>query len=895
MPDLGSIGLDLPSSDAALCYELYPSPQTVGAFVFACERLLPPVPRPALTSRCQRGLAQGTVQRSSGRTCVASSLTKKGPLLSLLSTASSTSSACLATLRAAALAALRPHTAGHTWHIDALVEGLHPRTTTEPPWRRARHAAAPAPPDKQPFTTPPNSADGGPCLWGRLTFGDAVDDEWWAVWLLRGLTAALPPGTAARAWDEDGDFVLIEAAEALPKWVRPETAADRVWFCGGALHLVPPPATSATSSTTARSRLPPGAPVQPTAAQALAFVRDPAAPTEASAKVVAALAPRLEGAPARAARSGHTARLTVPAALAGVLAGEPRLLAAATAAYVGATPRARAAAAAAAASSSAGLFDTAAFATVAARFSRLQYAQFALAPAGPAPPGWPTLPGDAPKVAVAALELGLKASAAFRLLVAGGEALSAPPSLPADPARLACLPEWRAYLAALTARGAFDGEVEGSARWRGIMDAAAREFAGSAAWAAAAAARAAPGLRVRALLAAGGPPPDAPALEAASASVPIDSDAWMADGGAALEAEVEALEKGAAAAAAAKAARRGGGVGSGAASAPPPHSSTASPFDPAAVVSQVQAFVNKISSFEGAEVPAAAAAPAAPQAEVGEEEAGGGAGGGQPGAASGLALDGADFWRELGACLGVAPDALFSGDGAGAAAINGLFGSDMDDEDEDGGASSSEEGSSFYGEEEGEEEDDEEPSSSDDDGAGGGAGAVPLRPPRSTKAAVAAVLASERARLAALEAGGRSVRAGPPPLAEGGGGERPPPRHTPFAAAYASALDAQLAGTTLAATYSEAAAGPSTSAAPGPVVPVDVDANLVSSLLASHAGGREAGGGARFALGPAAGLAAMLGVRLPAGPAPPAPAAQAPAPAAPGMALPPATPNSSRG
>ena len=41
MPDLGSIGLDLPSSDAALCYELYPSPEAVGAFSFflVCGRM----------------------------------------------------------------------------------------------------------------------------------------------------------------------------------------------------------------------------------------------------------------------------------------------------------------------------------------------------------------------------------------------------------------------------------------------------------------------------------------------------------------------------------------------------------------------------------------------------------------------------------------------------------------------------------------------------------------------------------------------------------------------------------------------------------------------------------------------------------------------------------------
>ena len=714
------------------------------------------------------------------------------------------------------------------------------------------------------------------------------------MWLLRGLTAALPPGTAARAWDEDGEFVLIEAAESLPRWLRPETAADRVWWCGGALHIVPPPATP-SSRGTAKRRLPAGAPAQPTAAQALAFVRDLGVRTEAGPKVVAALAGRLEGAPGRAGRQGHTARLAVPAPLAGVLVAAPRLLAAATAAFVGADARARAMAARAGA---AALFGGACgpsppLATVTARFSRLQFAQFALAPAGLTPPGWPTPSADAPREVAAALELGAKVAAAFALLVADGERLvgaGGGTSLPADPAALAALPEWRAYLAALTSRGAFDGEVEGSSRWREVLAAAAREFAGSAAWRAAAAARSAPSVRVRALLAA--PTPDVAALEAACAHTPVDSDAWMRDGGAELEEEVERLERGAAAAAEAKAARKkeGGGGGGGGGAPPPPPSSA---FDPSAVVAQVQAFVNKISSFEGAEVPQAAEAAAGASAS----------GGGLPAAAPtppqprGLSLDGTDFWRELGACLGVAPDDLFGGGeggggGQGAAAINALFGSDGEEDEDDEDGTTSEEGSSFYGvgeDEEGSGMEEEEEDVSSDEGSEEGA-----RPPSRSKPSAAA-LAAERARLAALERGGRSVRAGPPPEGEGTArAARPAETTAPFAPAYAAALDAQLAGTTLAATFAGGDEDGGRQAQPrpragGPIVPVDVDANLVASLLASHAGG---GGGGGLP-GPAAGLAAMLGVRLPAAPPPPLPE-PAPAPV-PAVAPPPPTPNSSRG
>ena len=47
----------------------------------------------------------------------------------------------------------------------------------------------------------------------------------------RELTRAFP-ALAARVWDDDGEFLLIETA-FLPRWLKPETAANRVWLCGG--------------------------------------------------------------------------------------------------------------------------------------------------------------------------------------------------------------------------------------------------------------------------------------------------------------------------------------------------------------------------------------------------------------------------------------------------------------------------------------------------------------------------------------------------------------------------------------------------------------------------------------------------------------------------------------
>ncbi|CAK9779392.1 hypothetical protein CC85DRAFT_288640 [Cutaneotrichosporon oleaginosum] len=80
--------------------------------------------------------------------------------------------------------------------------------------------------------------EGLPRLEGRMRVGDAVDDEWLVVWLLREVSRKWPDlVTSIR--DSDGEFLLIEAAHALPAWVTPENAENRLWLHDGHLHLLP--------------------------------------------------------------------------------------------------------------------------------------------------------------------------------------------------------------------------------------------------------------------------------------------------------------------------------------------------------------------------------------------------------------------------------------------------------------------------------------------------------------------------------------------------------------------------------------------------------------------------------------------------------------------------------
>ena len=76
-------------------------------------------------------------------------------------------------------------------------------------------------------------------LRGRTEYGDSVEDEWVAVWLLRELTKKFKD-LWIKIVDGDGEFLLIEAAATLPRWLEPEVAENRVWIHDGGLMIIKP-------------------------------------------------------------------------------------------------------------------------------------------------------------------------------------------------------------------------------------------------------------------------------------------------------------------------------------------------------------------------------------------------------------------------------------------------------------------------------------------------------------------------------------------------------------------------------------------------------------------------------------------------------------------------------
>jgi hypothetical protein len=209
---------------------------------------------------------------------------------------------------------LQPWTRDYIWHRDDFVLAPH--------WAGASAEAT----------------DVRRVLYGRVYWGENIDDEWFVVWLLLQLTRRWP-GVVAEVTDNDGQFLLIEAALEIPRWLKPANAAHRVFLSGGALHIVP----------LARDG---GADGQITASEGVSLVCCERVATQAPSDTSEAVMRRLRsagldpsaGTSISACGGGgcdpavHRARLWLPRAALRILAEEPWLVAAAVEAYVSRDP-----------------------------------------------------------------------------------------------------------------------------------------------------------------------------------------------------------------------------------------------------------------------------------------------------------------------------------------------------------------------------------------------------------------------------------------------------------------------------------------------------------------------------------------------------------------------------
>jgi len=154
-------------------------------------------------------------------------------------------------------------------------------------------------------------------LEGQVQYGDAVEDEWLVVYLLRRLTA-VNPNLWVRIFDTDGEFLLVEAANVLPKWLSPENDQNRVWLHDEKLLLIP-------CRDDSKQKL--------NLSDAVKFIKDKSSELVHSAFVEAEAFYRLEKYPGQIQDSLHHSLVTIPRRLAYIVHSSPRSVAPAVEAF----------------------------------------------------------------------------------------------------------------------------------------------------------------------------------------------------------------------------------------------------------------------------------------------------------------------------------------------------------------------------------------------------------------------------------------------------------------------------------------------------------------------------------------------------------------------------------
>jgi hypothetical protein len=242
-------------------------------------------------------------------------------------------------------------------------------------------------------------------LHGSTDYGDCVEDEWMVVYLLRELTRSFS-NLWVRVADSDGEFLLVEAANVLPKWLSPEIDANRVWIHDGKLYVIPPGEGERSLS------LPDAVKVLESKPETL--VHSPFIEAEAFY--------RLEKYPGQISEHLHHSKVTVPRKLAYILHDRPKAIAPAIEAFYlrdafFLRPLL---------SEKATLtFPPVDLVTVSVRFTKVLFAQLKSQRFEP-PPAWKSLiqaaeseavnGGDEAQKKLAQLEMGMKVTCGFEML-----------------------------------------------------------------------------------------------------------------------------------------------------------------------------------------------------------------------------------------------------------------------------------------------------------------------------------------------------------------------------------------------------------------------------------------------------------------------------------------------
>ncbi|XP_075615109.1 protein ecdysoneless homolog [Balearica regulorum gibbericeps] len=284
---------------------------------------------------------------------------------------------------------------------------------------------------------------------GTTLFGDNVEDEWFIVYLIREITREFP-GLAARIDDNDGEFLLIEAADFLPKWLNPENSDNRVFFYKGELHIIPLSETHEQEECDLSA-------ASPTISQALTLLSTRSEEFLAAEPIRAAVYKRISGYPEKIQASFHRAHCYLPAGIAALLRQRPSLVAAAVQAFYLRDPVDLRAC------RSFQTFPPDERVMTVVTFTKCLYAQLVQQKFVPDRRSGYTLPPPS-HPQYKAYELGMKLAHGFEILCSKCSKVS-----PDSKRNVLSGPLWERFLRSLKEKNYFKGEMEGSAKYLELL------------------------------------------------------------------------------------------------------------------------------------------------------------------------------------------------------------------------------------------------------------------------------------------------------------------------------------------------------------------------------------------------------------------------------------------
>lgn len=244
-------------------------------------------------------------------------------------------------------------------------------------------------------------------LHGQTNFGDSIADEWLIVYLLRELSKKHPEAWI-RVHDTDGEFLLIEAANTLPKWLDPDIAPYRIWINKGRLLVIPMTRDAETGAAGPKT---PGLPAEINLRDAITFIEATPKSLIHSVFIEEEAFHRLNEYPTAIKTSHHHALLSIPRKLAYLLHQNPTYISPAVEAFYLRDPIALKPLATK--DTATLIFPPEDFVETSVKFSKVGYAQLH-SQDYPPPPSWTSV---VPRIKDTKVAIGMKLSCGFEMLV----------------------------------------------------------------------------------------------------------------------------------------------------------------------------------------------------------------------------------------------------------------------------------------------------------------------------------------------------------------------------------------------------------------------------------------------------------------------------------------------